>query len=308
VIFLNEGAGTFQAARDYGPWRGGAADSVTSADLNGDGRPDLVTSGGGACCTPIGVFLNRGDASFGPPRWYVSGGGIIPVTGGAPDSVEIADLNGDGKPDLVAVNVDAADLDGIGVSVLLNRGDGSFGSRRDYRVAGNLVRLAIGDVNGDGRPDLAAADNASNAVSLFLNKGHGRFQARRDYAAGDPSRDVAASDVAISDLNGDRRPDFLTTNYSSVSVLLNRPGLCNVQDVWGMKPVTARWRLARVNCRPVIRRVFDPRRDRPVGCGCGDQAAYWPKGGLVYAERPRFGAVLPAGGRVHLVVRFGRAR
>src|SRR5207237_4475281 len=110
-------------------------------------------------------------------------------------------------------------------------GDGTFGSRRDYRAAGNLESTAIGDVNGDGRPDLAIADSNLNSVSLFLNKGHGRFQVRRDYPT-----DFLAGDIAITDLNGDGRLDFATTADHTVSVLLNRPGLCNVQNVQGRKP------------------------------------------------------------------------
>jgi FG-GAP-like repeat len=297
-VFLGNGDGTFRAPHDFS----GEGDSLAIADLNGDGRPDLVVwAGAGGCCVlPVSVFLNRGDGSFGLPRTYVLGGGIIPPSGG-PISAQIADLNGDGKPDLVTVD-DAPTDHGVGFSVLLNRGDGTFGSRSDYRAAGDFYSIAISDVNGDGRPDLAiAAVSNLYSVSLFLNKGQGRFQVRRDYRT-----DSNPGDIAIADLNGDGRPDVLTTNYSAVSVLLNRPGLCNVQDVQGMRPAVAKWRLARVNCRAVIRRVFDPKRDRPVEGGCGCGWAWWPKGGLVSSQRPNFGAVLPAGGKVRLVVRFGR--
>jgi hypothetical protein len=202
-------------------------------------------------------------------------------------SAQIADLNGDGRPDLVLQDVEAAGLDGIGLTVLLNAGDGTFGSRHDYRAAGDLGSLAIDDVNGDRRPDLAIADSNLNAISLFLDKGHGRFQRRRDYPT-----DFLPQDIAIADLNGDGRPDFLATATHTVSVLLDRPGLCNVQDVWGKRTAVAKWMLARVNCRAVIRRVYDP-------------AGRWPKGGLVDSQKPSYGAVLPAGAKVRLTVRSG---
>jgi hypothetical protein len=282
-VWLGNGDGTFQAPHDYA----GGGESLSIADLNGDSRPDLVTRSTG-CCVGASVSLNRGDGSFGPPRGYGGSGGIIPASGGGVVSAQIADLNGDGRPDLVLQDVEAAGLDGIGLSVFLNRGDGTFGSRRDYRTAGDLESLAIADVNGDGRPDLAIADSNLDSVSLFLNKGHGRFQVRRDYPAGFLPRDIA-----IGDLNADGRPDFLTTDDHTVSVLLNRPGLCNVQNVDGRRPAVAKWMLARVNCRAVIRRAFDPK-------------GRWPKGGLVDRQRPDYGAVLPAGGKVRLVVRFGR--
>lgn len=283
VVFLDNGDGTFQAPRDYG----GGGDNLSVGDLNGDGRPDLVTSFTG-CCVGVAVSLNRGDGTFGLPRRYGGSGGIVPATGGGAVSTQIADLNGDGRPDLVLGDVEAAGLYGIGLTVLLNRGDGTFGSRRDYRGAGDTDSIGIGDVNGDGRPDLAIADASLSRVSLFLNKGHGRFQVRRDYPT-----DVLPVGIAVADLNGDGRQDFLTTTDRTVSVLLNKPGLCNVQEVQGMRPAVATWRLARVNCRAVIRRVFDPK-------------ARLPKGGLVDGQKPSYGAVLPAGGKVRLTVRFGR--
>jgi hypothetical protein len=282
-VFLGNGDGTFQAPRDYS----GGGENVLVGDLNGDGSPDLVTWSTG-CCVGVAVSLNRGDGSFGPPRGYGGSGGIIPGTGGGAVSAQIADLNGDGRPDLVMQDVEAAGLDRIGLSVFLNRGDGTFGSRRDYRAAGDLDTFAIGDVNGDGGPDLAFTDSNLNSVLLFLDKGHGRFEVRRDYPT-----DFLPGDIAIADLNRDGRPDFVTTADRTVSVLLNKPAVCNVQEVEGLKPATAKWRLARVNCRAVIRRVFDPK-------------GRWPRGGLVDGQRPGYGAVLRAGGKVGLTVRFGR--
>ena len=287
-VFLNNGNGIFQAPHRY---RVSSAQSLAIGDLNGDGRPDLVTvtgvSGGPGA---VSVFLNRGDGSFRPRRDYVLQGGVIPGTGGGPASVAIGDLNGDGKPDLVTIDLEAAGSDAVGFSVLLNRGDGTFGSRRDYRVWGDLWSIAIGDLNRDGRPDLVASDSLLNGVSVFLNEGRGRFQARRDYPTG-----LLTGDVAISDLNGDGRPDLVTANDNSVAVLLNRPGLCDVQNVVGFKPAFAKWRLAGVNCHAVIRRVYNPKVQRP-------------KGGIVIGQRPDYGRVLPAGGKVRLLVGFGRRR
>src|SRR2546422_7531311 len=80
-----------------------------------------------------------------------------------------------------------------------------------------LFRAAVGDVNGDGRPDLAVANYGSNSVSVLLGNGDGTFQAAQTFVAG--SGPVW---VAVGDVNGDGRLDLAVANYysNSVSVLL----------------------------------------------------------------------------------------
>ena len=98
------------------------------------------------------MLLNLGNGVFGAAVQY--------ATGPYSFSVAVADLNGDGRADLVTANYN--------VSVLLNQGDGTFGSTGDYGVGWAPYSVVAADFNGDGRPDLVTANNLSNNVSMLL--------------------------------------------------------------------------------------------------------------------------------------------
>src|SRR5438045_2038432 len=110
--------------------------------------------------------------SFAGPRSY--------ATGKIPVSVAIADLNADGKPDVAVANEGG---ESESVSVLLNRGDGRLQPRRDYATGLEPSSVVIGDLNGDGKLDLATANEDNDTVSVLLNRGDGSFRAKRDYPA-----------------------------------------------------------------------------------------------------------------------------
>jgi len=146
---------------------------------------------------------------FGGPRNY--------ATATAAWAVATADLNGDAKPDIVAVDVNSD-----AVSALINRGRGTFSRARVYRSRvrdGGSWAVAIGDLNGDHRPDLATADPDANTATILINTGDGHFRRSAAYPTG-----AAPQDVSVADLNGDRSLDLVTANKdaSTVSVLLNR--------------------------------------------------------------------------------------
>ncbi len=133
--------------------------------------------------------------------------------GQSPFFVVPGDFNGDGRPDIVAVNNGSSD-----VSILLGRGDGNFATEVRYAV-GDAPRAAVtGDFNGDGRQDLAVTNQDTLDVSILIGNGDGTFQPQKRYAAGD-----MPAGIATADFDGDHHLDLAVTNATydgGVSILL----------------------------------------------------------------------------------------
>jgi FG-GAP-like repeat/RTX calcium-binding nonapeptide repeat (4 copies) len=207
-VLLGNGSGGFSAAAGSPFAVGAFPDSVAIGDVNGDGKPDLAIANGSS--DEVSVLLGNGVGGFS------AAAGSPFAVGAAPTSVAIGDPDGDGRPDLVIANSGSSDI-----TLLLGNGSGGFSAAAGSPFAAGTdpFSVAIGDLNSDGRPDLAAANVNSNDVSVLLGNGSGGFSA----AAGSPfAVGTAPISVAIGDLNGDGRPDLATANYSSnnVSVLL----------------------------------------------------------------------------------------
>src|SRR5207247_8490059 len=112
--------------------------------------------------------------------------------------------------DLVTANSDAGN-----VSVLLNRGDGSFEPAKDTPVNGRPSFVVSGDVNGDGEADLAVSDFGSAQVSVFFNQGSGGFSVGVNYAVR-----KAPYSVAIGDIDGDGHLALVTRTQEITLALL----------------------------------------------------------------------------------------
>jgi len=220
-VALNRGADTFAPLRQVYETDTADIAAVAAGDLNGDAKPDLAIAYSDSVYGVDGVEVlrNRGSGRFEKrgdrPAHFLA-------TTQPPIAVEVADLNGDGNLDVVTANSDVADsneLDKGSISVFLSRGDGSFAPRRDYLIGGGADAIAVGDLNGDDRPDVAVArGEAGPFISVLFNRGDGAFAPKRDYRGGAPDPYAAA----IGDLDGDGHADLATVSDHGISVLLNR--------------------------------------------------------------------------------------
>jgi len=214
-------ASSFAAKVDFATATG--LNSLAIGDLDGDGKPDLAV----ANQTRNTVSVFRNTSSSGSITAASFAAKVDFATGGAPLSVAIGDLDGDGKPDLAVANSGA-----LTVSVFRNTSTSgsitaaSFAAKVDFTTGQGPCSVAIGDLDGDGKPDLAVANLGVNTVSILRNTSSsgsitvGSFAAKVDFATGN-----VPYSVVIGDLDGDGKPDLALANSSSntVSVLRNSP-------------------------------------------------------------------------------------
>jgi len=206
-LLRGSGDGTFAAAVAYPA--GPAPKTVVMGDLDGDGHLDLVVTDNGD--SNVSVLFGRDDGSLAAAVAYPLGGTNL-------HSATLGDLNGDGHPDLATCSINGSAGAGL-VNVLLNDGHGAFGRATAYAAGPSTFYGDLGDLDGDGRLDLATVNEGDNTVSVFLNLGSGVLGAPLTLPVG-----VGPSAVEVTDLDRDGRPDVVTVNQGdgTVSVLLNR--------------------------------------------------------------------------------------
>jgi Bacterial Ig-like domain (group 3)/FG-GAP-like repeat len=186
--------------------------TISEADINGDGKPDLLYLDGSAP-KQLHVLLGNGDGTF-------TAGQNVQLPSQIGGTIALADVNKDSKLDVV--------LGGDGptgeVAVLLGNGDGTFQTAIVSSFTPSvsayvemLSLIGVADFNGDGAVDLAAADILNNNIYILTGNNKGSFTLKTTiFAGGYPSK------VVTADLNGDGHQDFLVQEAlgSSVTVYL----------------------------------------------------------------------------------------
>jgi len=164
-ILLGNGKGGFKAAPniliDFGNGVSGGCLNAAVRDFNGDGKLDIAV----ACTAGVAILLGNGDGTFGPNPT------ILPT--GEPYLV-VADVNGDGKPDLLGAGPNINGQCNASVDVFLGNGDGTFQPVKQYSPNnGSVCSLTVADFNGDGILDVAVT--TLNSVGFFPGNGDGTF-------------------------------------------------------------------------------------------------------------------------------------
>ncbi len=206
AVALGNGDGTFAAGQDYFLPNGFAIVNIAVADLNGDGKPDVIITAAQNQSTnpPFGLYayINEGNGTLP----------LIPIpvdTLSFPTSLAIGDLNGDGKLDIVVTNSPFDTGTAGTLMVYLANGNGTFKPAVSYPAGYSSTGLAIADVNKDGKPDLVFGTNdqafTTSTLDVLPGNGDGTFGT----AISSPLQYTGTTNLAVADFDGDGNADVL---------------------------------------------------------------------------------------------------
>jgi FG-GAP-like repeat/FG-GAP repeat len=190
--------------------------SIMTADLNGDGRPDLITTN----LNSNNVSILLGQPPSTNPQTGMAGTAdlfkehIMYDVGTRPRTAALGDFNRDGRLDLAVANNQSDDL-----SILLGNGNGTFESAVLLPVGRSPLAIAAGDLNQDGTDDLVVVLRFDHLL-VYLGRGDGTFGPPASYDPGD-----TPTALLLADLNVDGHPDVIVSN--------NGPMTSSVTIFWG---------------------------------------------------------------------------
>lgn len=216
--YLGNGTGLMNAVASVNYGASGNVFSQAVADINGDNQPDLIT--GNVNASNIGLFINTANNT----NLYQAGQYMALAPNGQPTRVQTADINGDGRQDLVAVMQNNG---GATLAVYFGTGQQAtpFQAANPLNYGTNGANqtpqwMELGDLNNDGKIDCVVSDSVTNTIRVFI--GTGSANATFNPPNNPVFVGAGPQQIAIADMNGDGNPDVIVANRvaSNVSVLL----------------------------------------------------------------------------------------
>lgn len=202
ALLSGNGAGKFAAPGNFNA--GKRPIFVASADLNGDGKPDLAVANRDS--DDLSLLFGDGTGNFGKPI-------NLPI-GDSPRAIAIADFNLDGKSDLAVAYYRASNNV---FSVLLNNGSGGFNGPINFPIENYSAFIASSDLNGDGKPDLIVGGSGQNAVTILAGDGTGSFTVASTLSVGSFEN---GERIVITDFNQDGKSDLaISLTYDTLILL-----------------------------------------------------------------------------------------
>jgi FG-GAP-like repeat/Bacterial Ig-like domain len=192
-ILLGDGNGSFSSNTEIPTGTDMTPQAVVVADLNADGKQDVVVGHSTYSSNPpLVVLLGKGDGTFETSIGY---------SGFKVNAIQIADMNADGRQDIVI-----ADRDANKIGLFPGKGNGTFKPGVTISTGKNASSLAIADLNDDDRPDVAVVGGGSGVVYALINNANGTFTSQ---SIENPGSKYSFSRVVAVDLNGDQKMDFI---------------------------------------------------------------------------------------------------
>jgi flagellin len=173
---------------------------VVVGDVNGDGKDDLIFADTAFGATAGRVKLSNGDGTFAATSNF-----FLQV-GDSGNSIQLADLNGDGRLDILVASDTGGGSGGVGV--FFGNGNGTFGVRQSYITGQAYSTIATGDFDGDGKVDVVASRADTNYALIAYGTGNGTVRSSSTIQIADSG---AAISVVVGDLDGDGRSDLVAT-------------------------------------------------------------------------------------------------